>query len=676
VALGDGKGVASGRITVSWRPESPLTIDARLSELGVSLTRAATGADGRVTPQRIWMRNAGPIRVVMADEQIVLDETRLVTDGGDFKLRGELRGDQLTAALTGHLDLDLLQPFLRGHVERLSGDLALELTVGGTTALPRLEGTIAVSAPIVVRPIGVDADLSIPSGFIRLEPNALRVTDFVLSLDGATMKLGGEARLDAQLRPVALDLDARGEVSARLLETLAPTAISEASGRARVQARVRGNLEAPDLSGRIDVGSVELRLRNLGRQVSLEGGSVELTSREILVRDVRARIDDQGLLRLGAGRPGRIEIKQVAPVFQLGSVELPLRGERLGYREPRSVEVDDLGFTLELFGDVEEGLQLAGEVRVASGRYVRDFTVRELVISPSVNESDARPFHDGQPLLANLGLDLRVRTIGDSFLIQNNLAPEIRVILDLSVSGTLADPRIAGAVRPTDGRFHIIGLRGDFDLLPNVNHITFVETKSLERGETPELNLEAENEFTDALGNEYRVRMRINGPVGRAAIDLSAEEQNGGRRLNRNQTLVLLVSGRTSDEVARLGTRNPTFESNVRSGTDMVGQLTRDTVANLVEPYIDDTLQMLTGRWLKLSARTSRELEFEATYLRGWAQNRRQYRLQLGGWLYDYFTARVFWEQLSLTPQQGLNEELSSTNLELTYQYPLRFFRF
>ena len=47
--------------------------------------------------------------------------------------------------------------------------------------------------------------------------------------------------------------------------------------------------------------------------------------------------------------------------------------------------------------------------------------------------------------------------------------------------------RIAGEVRPTDGQFRIFGLRGDFTLVPNVNHITFVDTKSIQEGETPEL---------------------------------------------------------------------------------------------------------------------------------------------------------------------------------------------
>ena len=60
-------------------------------------------------------------------------------------------------------------------------------------------------------------------------------------------------------------------------------------------------------------------------------------------------------------------------------------------------------------------------------------------------------------------------------------------------------------------------MRGDFDLVPNVNHVTFIATKSIADGETPELHLEATNLVTDANGNDHNVRMRISGPRARGA---------------------------------------------------------------------------------------------------------------------------------------------------------------
>jgi autotransporter translocation and assembly factor TamB len=682
--LGDGHGTATGEITVEVRSDAPVTVDAQLRELQVSITRETTDKDGKPVPQRIWAKNAGDLRVKMVGDRLALDPARLVTDGGEFRVEGELAGAALKGALSGHLDLDLLQPFLRQYVDSLTGDLAVDLKVAGTTGRPDLQGVVAIAHPVRVEPAGTAPALVIPGGSIRLTGRSIQLNDLAVTVDQSTLTLRGEAHYDDRFKPTSFQLDAAGDVSATLLGTLASSAVSDASGVAHLKARISGTPAAPVVNARIDLGEIELRLRDLGRQISVEGGTVELTSQALVLRDVKTRIDDQGRLLIGAAgvRPGKVEIKRLSPL-ELGEIDLPLNGERLTYRVPNSVEIDDLGFTLGLTGNLKRGLKLGGEVLIMSGRYVQDFQVQNLVISPRIQESSARPFYEGNQVLADLGLNLRVRTVGDSFLVQNNLAPEIHVIMDLRVSGTLSEPHLAGNVRPTDGRFHILGLRGDFELSPNVNHITFVETKSIAAGETPELNLEAVNLVPDSAGTEHNVRMRIHGPIGQAAIDLSSDDG-----LDRNQALLLLVSGRTSEDATRFtSTQNPTLGSNFRTGTDMVGQITRDTVGNLVEPYIDDTLQLLTGRKinlrptvgvdgfeLRLLARASRNTDLQLSFLRGF-QNQQRYRGDASLWLMDYVSARGFYQRLTLSPQQGISEDISSFNLELGFDFPLRLWR-
>ncbi len=680
-ALGDMRGLASGQVSVDWSPDAPLTVDARLSELSVALTRQPLPESADTTPRRVQVRNAGQIRVVLVGDRIIIDESRFVTDGGELKIRAELNGDAISAAILGHLDLDLLQPFLGQTVERLTGDVAIELTASGTRTRPLLAGSIRIANGVKLKVNGFDPEITVPSGGVSADQRGIKLSDLAIRVDGATLTLRGAADLDATFKPTRLELDADGEVSARLLETLAPDAVSDASGKARIHARITGTPEAPKVSAKVSLGEIDLRLRGLGRSIAVASGTLELTSDELVLRDVRATIDDQGVLSIGADgtAPGRVAIKSLYPKLSIGAVTLPLGGDRLTYRVPDTVEVDDLGFKLELAGDLDDGFALTGDVRVVSGRYIQDFAVRNLVLSPRTNESAARPFYENKPLLENLALDLRVRTIGDSFVVQNNLAPEMHMILDLHVGGTLSEPEIAGELRPTDGRFHILGFRGDFELLPNVNHVTFVDTKSIAAGETPELNLEAQNLITDSTGNEHVVHMRVSGPVGQAAIDLSSEDG-----LDRNQTLLLLLSGRTTDEAGEFGSHNPTLGSNVRSGTDMVGQITRDGVSNLVEPYIDDTLQVLTGRKLnlrptvgadgfelKLAARASRQLDLQLSFLQGF-QNQRRSRAEASVWLMDYVTLRGVGEQLTFAPQQGITEDVSTLRMELTLDLPIR----
>ena len=395
---------------------------------------------------------------------------------------------------------------------------------------------------------------------------------------------------------------------------------------------------------------------------------------------MKVRLDDEGELLIGAKgvRPGRVHFTSLRPEFHWDAIDFPLAGNRLGYRD-QGIEVDDLSLRTELKGTPTDGLSFSGDVRLVSGRYLQDFNVRNLVLSSRINESStSKPFWADEPLLENLALALRVRTEGDGFVVQNNLAPEIHVIIDLGIGGTLSAPTISGEIRPTDGRFHIIGLRGDFELSPNVNHVTFVPTKSIPAGDTPELNLEAQNTVLDASGSEHLVIMKITGPINQATIDLSTTDG-----MDRNQTMLLLLSGRTTDNLS--GNGGQVFGMNQQSGLDMLGQVSRDTVSNLVEPYIDDTLQILTGRkWnlrptvgadgaeIKIQARATREFDLELSYLRGF-QSQQRYRAQGVAWFRDYLTGRVIGDRLTYSLQQGLPIQTNSFKLELTFEYPLRF---
>jgi len=673
----DAHVVLSGQVGVEVQPGKPLAIQAVLTELAASIRQEITEPGGQVSTHRIGLQNDGELRATVAGDHIALDQAHFITDAGRFSVDGELEGESLRAAFSGQVDLELLQPLLRKKFQKLGGAVSLEAKVSGTMKRPLLDGTLAIARPVNAVPAGFDSAIAVPSGVVHLRSDAVELRDLAVSVAGATLRLKGRVGLGAKFLPTSLALQVNGEVSAVLLESLVPDAVSDVSGRARIDAQVSGTLDQPKLSARIGLGEIQMRLRGFSGKVAVESGTIELASQELFLREVKLRINDDGRLLIGAGaRPGRMRIVSLRPKLVLGKVDLPLKGERLVYRST-DIEIDDLSFALELTGDLQNSLSLGGDVRLVSGRYIQDFNVRNLVLSPRINESASRPFWEGVPLLENLELGLRVRTLGDGFIVQNNLAPEIFLQVDLLVGGTLSAPTLAGDVRPTDGRFHIPVLRGDFELTPNVNHITFVPTKSLAAGDTPELNLDATNLLSDAFGNEHTVQMRITGPINQATIDLSTTEG-----LDRNQTIMLLLSGRTSEDISSVGR---TLGINAQSGIDIMGQASRDAVASLVEPYIDDTLQTLTGHKLnlrptvgadgfevKVLARASRELTLELSYLRGF-QTQERYRMQGNAWVRDYLTGRLIGERVTYSPQQGITDQVSSLRLELTVDYPIRF---
>ena len=674
----DAHAVLSGQIGLELQPGRPLAIQAVLTEIAASISQEIVEPGGQVSTHRIGLQNDGDLRATLAGDHIALEQARFISDGGRFSVTGELEGESLRAALSGQLNLEFLQPLLRKKLQKLGGAISLEVKVSGTTKKPLVDGTLAIARPVNAVPAGFGSAIAVPSGAVHLQSDVVELKGLAVSVAGATLRLSGRASLGANFVPRSLALQANGEVSASLLESLVPDAVSDVSGSARIDAKVSGTLDQPNVSARIDLGEIQMRLRGISGRVAVESGTIELSSHELLLREVKIRINDDGRLLIGAAgvRPGRMHIVSLRPKLVLGKVDLPLEGERLVYRSP-GLEIDDLSFTLDLIGDLHNSLSLGGDVRLVSGRYIQDFNVRNLMLTPRINESESRPFWEGVPLLENLGLNLRVRTLGDGFMVQNNLATEIYLQVDLLVGGTLSSPTLAGDVRPTDGRFHILGLRGDFDITPNVNHITFVPTKSLAAGDTPELNIDATNLYPDASENEHTVQIRITGPINQAAIDLSTTDG-----LDRSQTLMLLLSGRTTEDI---GTGARTIGINAQSGIDMMGQASRDAVSNLVEPYIDDTLQSLTGHKLnlrptvgadgfevKVLARASREFTLELSYLRGF-QTQVRYRAQANAWLRDYLTARLIGEQLNYSPQQGINDSVGSLKLEMTIDYPIRF---
>jgi TamB, inner membrane protein subunit of TAM complex len=677
--LGDGQGLTSGRIQVDVEPGHPLLADVLLTELWVSLARAIEAAPGEAVTRRVEITATQPIHVQVNGDRVTLGELRLATTGGDLQAHGVLDGKNVDGAVEGHVDLELLQPFVRDRVTRVAGALDVKLTASGSIDKPLLEGQLTIRDPLRIRPKSLDTDIVLSGGVVSLDSGGAEIRGLAIALAGSTTKVDGRVTLGQGFHPETIDARVVGEISARLLGYIPGEPITEAQGRARIKAEVKGRLDNPALTAWLGLGTITFRLRDSGTLVEVQSGVVEVTNSGALLRDVRVLIDDQGKLVIGAAgvRPGQLEIRSLMPP-RIGRIDLPLHGEQLTYRNASSFEINDLAFDLNLEGDLDDGFQLGGELRIISGRYLQDFKMSNLVLSPRVDESSVRPFYEGKPLLEDLALDLTVRTVGDAFVVQNNIAPEIHIDVALHVGGTLSEPLLAGDVRPTDGRFHIPILRGDFDLVPNVNHITFVETKSLADGETPEIQVEAQNPVIDAAGVEHVVRMNIHGPVREMQIDLSTDDG-----LDRSQTALLLLTGRTTTVNDRQTTQNPTVGANVNTGLDIAGQATRDTIANLMEPIIGDTFERVVGAQLRLTVgpdgfearvrkRISRYMNFQIEALQGFQGTSRQ-SLQFDQWLLDYITVTGGVQRLVLLQQPGLNETPPwNWNAELRWDFPIR----
>lgn len=673
-------GQSTGSVKLLLEPGKPLAVDVRLEDLKLT-SRPRNDLLGGGPPLEV--RTEGPLIAHLRGDLMDLEITKLQTTGGGIELGGRLRGEELEhVVVRGQLDLALLAPALSPFVQRSEGNLTLALRATGPVSRPRVDGHLTVTRPIELLLPALDIPVAVPSGRVRITPKDVDLQKLVVQMGSSKVLLQGRAAFDENYQITRFGIGIDGEVDAKLLPLLAPQSITEADGKLELRGRLGGTPSKPDFDAKVLVKDVGLRLRDVGHSLRVRKATLAVTPKEARIEELEATVDDQGSITIGGQgqEAGRLVFEQILPELKVKYARLPVRGERLVYRSPGVFALDDLGFSLELEGDLHEQLSLRGDVRVVTGRFTQDVAIRDMAISSRLQgESYGRP--QPNPLIDNMRLDLRVRTIGDTFLIQNNLSPEMYAVVDLHVGGTPIEPQLDGSILPTDGRFKIpgTGLRGYFDLVPNVNSIVFVGTKEL--GETtPELSMEAESLVTDVDGQEHNVRMRIRGPINQAEITFSSTDTG----LNQNETLLLLLSGRASTSSVRFGTSSANLGRNLDTGFQMAGNVTRDLVDNLLQPYISDTLSLITGDKLQLRptvgpdgvevrvfGRAGRYLRLQLNYLQGF-QGQRQARSEGRVWLADFFLFRTFAEYLEL-PQQGITETSRSLNLELFVEWPVRF---
>ena len=348
--LGDGRGIATGRVAIDIAPGQPLAVDLLLEELAMSIARSVEGADGATTVQRVRVAAARPIHLAVRGQSVDLDDVLLATDGGNLSAHGRLDGDtrQLAGEVSGHLDLELLQPLLGASIDKLSGDLKVELGAAGTLDKPILHGAVDVINAVTLRPHGIDTDFVIGAGSFKLDNDGVRVERLALTAEGSTMNVSGRASFGPGFQPDDVRVDLDGDISARLLAYVAPDAVSDAQGTARIRAMVRGTLDKPDVRGRIDLRTIDFRMRDLGTEVQVQSGLVEISNGGVVLHNVRVRLDDGGMLVIGASgvRAGEIAFTSLVP-FVPGDIDLPLHGERLTFRSPGTLEIDDLTFDLD-----------------------------------------------------------------------------------------------------------------------------------------------------------------------------------------------------------------------------------------------------------------------------------------------------------------------------------------
>lgn len=567
-------------------PKLKIGASARIAELHLEVD----GEDehGRPHPVQIDNVNEGgqhPIAIEWDGTTArLLEPVQLRGPNGVLTLDGSYAPTTVDVSLNGQVELGLAEFFTRRLIDGARGTALVDLRVTGDPKQPQVRGTVAIKDASFM-PRNSETLVAVPSGTFRIDNQQISAQAVDVEVDGQTVELTGSMGLD-HWHPTTVTANLTGRLAARLLEVFANQQITGASGSAKIALDVTGRAMNPAIAGSLTFDApFELAPRGLRRQIIMKKGTIAFQNQTLAFKGVSGLVDEAPLSITDDSY-----VALYAWAFK--DINLHVLAEGLTHRIPGTLEVE-ANSDLRLYGDAQQ-LHLAGAVNIVDGVYNQQFRVSDVFIPVRATERST-PFWEGSPLLENLAMDLTVRTTG-TFKIATNIVADTYVSGSITITGTPPDPKLDGRITLDEGTIKIPGIKPTFQLKSgNVNFSPFAS--SISSGAS--VDIQADTIYTDLSERNHTVFLRVYGPLDYLNFDLRTDTG-----LNKFQTLTLIVSGRTADQLRQeargddpgaihegsAGTGlNTGASSGVAGATDrVVKDFASDFISVLVEAPIKD----------------------------------------------------------------------------------------
>ena len=442
-----------------------VTVDGRLNGLATSLAGNVAQTSGGIAvrldrasvgagPQSVRLTRPGSVR--LAGAEVTLDLALATGAGGTATVSGRAGGRAL--ALEVRLDqLPLSLARLAAPDLDIAGTVSGRASVTGTPAAPRGSYDLAFRG---VR------DRAAPERMPAIEATVRGALADRRATLTAAVTAGPQVRLDLSgSLPVGagnVDLGVRGSVGLDMIQDAALPPTTDLTGRAVIDARVRGTLAAPLASGTVRFEGVTYN--DVANDIRLEGvsGAVRLDGRVARLDAVAANLATGGRLSVGgtvtldpaAGFPGDISISaKRAIVDQEGlahgivDADLTLTGPLARAPAIRgTVSLDRVEIT------IPDRLPASSSTIEVSHRNVPD---RLRAHFPDPSDPDNQP---RVPFVAQL--DIEVRAANQIIVRGQGINAEFSG--EFRLSGTTDTPLVTGGLTMRRGTFDVIGQRLDF----------------------------------------------------------------------------------------------------------------------------------------------------------------------------------------------------------------------
>lgn len=475
---------------------------------------------------------------------------------------------QTTADLNGSpLKLNGVIPFANapGNIQ-----LSLQaLPISTIFASPNVSGTIQVQ----LNAKGTGMKPANWSGDLVMTPSKLLVKDQQINTDPIRVHMTMGA---AELRTLhvragnLIDMTAAGrvnfqsgELSARvqgisdlvLLTTV--TEDAQASGKVNMDVNVNGTLSRPSMQGTVRITNGFIRVPD--SPVLLESIDLvaALQSQGVTIEKFNAKmgggnITGGGTIGLGSGGSPTINTW--------------LKAEKVGLNYPqdlRSQTNADLKFTTQ-----GEQFLLSGDIAILHSAYQDDIDPQKRLVTTLLNQKESLASAESS-VRSRLKLDLHVRSLED-FQMRNNLG-KLQAAADLTITGSLVEPRISGRLRVREGS-RITFQNNEFEVRRGT--VDFYGERQI----NPVLDIELYTIATDQdTKQEYDITIPLSGP----ADKLDKRDPESTPALDPNQIYYLLLTGRVNAQLSQAGSQF--FQQQLASYIS--GQMFSDLQKNLAQAF-------------------------------------------------------------------------------------------
>ncbi|MEC4814620.1 MAG: translocation/assembly module TamB domain-containing protein [Scytonema sp. PMC 1069.18] len=449
--LAELQGVLSGQIQASG--SLPTGINADFNIQSSKLAWGQYNVDGLIAQGSFnnGVVTLSPLRIDLAKQGLIAFTGQLGSDA----LSGQVR--------VSSLPLSLLEPFLQDFPVDVTGEVTALATLAGSLENPRAIGEVTLANAVINEEPVKTGDLSFNfnDGRLNFASNILITGTEPVEIQGSVPVPLPFAVVQPESNEISIAANVQNEGLGLL--NLFTDQVTFVQGQGLVDVEVQGTLDQPTITGNVTVQDATFRAAALPEPLTGVTGTLEFNGNRVNVQNVQGQYNQgevtaAGIIPIFASQQALTEAATNPLTVSIDNLDLEVAGL---YQGGVSGNVVITGTALEpaIGGKIilSDGQVLIGGQETAAVATPAAGTPNESA-TPGAPTTTNRPPIEFENLQLVLDDDVRITNRSLVAFIPTEFAPPIisfKAKGDLTINGSLANPRPQGVVRLTQGQVNL-----------------------------------------------------------------------------------------------------------------------------------------------------------------------------------------------------------------------------